>query len=67
LYQIKSDAQVCFLLSKWTTEIGGAISSMKSKAVKKIVIFFGVSFYTTALNTLQAFFYQSSYSALRNP
>jgi len=40
---------------------------MKSTMTKKIVIFFGVSFYTTALNTLQAFFRQSRYSALRNP
>jgi len=40
---------------------------MKSTAVKNMYIFFGGSFYTTALNTLQAFFYQSSYSALRIP
>jgi hypothetical protein len=54
-------------LSKRTTEIGGVISSMKSMAVKNCVVFFGASFYPTALNALQALFYQTSYSALRNP
>jgi hypothetical protein len=54
-------------LRKRTTEFGGAISSMKSTAVKNMYIFFGGSFYPTALNTLQAFFWRSRYSALRNP
>ena len=40
---------------------------MKSTVVKNMYVFFGVLFYTTALNTLQAFFRQSRYSALRNP
>jgi hypothetical protein len=67
LLQIKSDAQVCFLLRKRTTEFGDAISSMKSTVVKNMCVFFGVSFNTTAAKALQAFFRLSRYSALRNP
>ena len=67
MLQIKSDAQVCFLLRKRTTEFDGVISSMKSTVVKNMYVFFGVSFNTTAVDALQAFFHQSRYSALRNP
>jgi hypothetical protein len=67
LQQIKSYAQVCFLLRKRTTGIGGANSSMKSTVVKNMYVFFGVSFNTTLVEALQAFISQSGYSALRNP
>jgi len=40
---------------------------MKSTVVKNMYIFFGVSFNTTAAEALQAFFWRSRYSALRNP
>jgi hypothetical protein len=40
---------------------------MKSTVIKNMYIFFGAQIYPTALNTLQAFFHQSRYSALRNP
>jgi hypothetical protein len=40
---------------------------MKSTLVKNMYVFFGVSFNTTAVDALQAFFWRSRYSALRNP
>jgi hypothetical protein len=40
---------------------------MKSTVVKNMYVFFGVSFNTTAAQALQAFFWRSRYSALRNP